>query len=213
MLDVISYYSHVPLEAKIHVNLRSRLFPFPSLEPYVPANGVMIDLGCGHGLWTMLMAHLRPHASILGIDPDENKIKIATEVATSAGIGNVHFEVGYLQDFTLPCCDLVSIIDVMYVIPFDLQIQVVKLISASLQSGGKLLLKEMSFTPAWKYRFNQLEEWLAGRVLGRAYGAKIYYRKEASWERILSDSGMNVQVVRLDSGYLHPHLLYIGEKI
>jgi 2-polyprenyl-3-methyl-5-hydroxy-6-metoxy-1,4-benzoquinol methylase len=213
MFDVLSFYRHVPLEAKIHVNMRWRLFPFAALEPYAPANGTIIDIGCGHGLWPLLLAHLRPQASILGIDPDENKIKIAREVASSAGIVNVNFEVGHLQDFALPCCDLVSIIDVMYVIPFDIQAQVVKRIYASLRSGGKLLLKEMSFAPAWKFRFNQLEEWLAGRVLGRSYGAKIYYRDEASWERILTDAGMSFQAVRLDSGYLHPHLLFIGDKI
>ena len=76
-----------------------------------------------------------------------------------------------------------------------------------------MLLKEMSFTPAWKFRFNQIEEWLAGRVLGRSYGAKVYYREEASWSCLLADAGMKVKSVRLDSGYLHPHRLFIGEKI
>lgn len=213
MFDVLSCYRHVTLWTRIHVNVRWRLFPFTSLEPHIPASGILIDIGCGHGLWPLLLAHLRPQASILGIDPDEEKINIAREAASSAGFRNVRFDVGYLQDITLPSCDLVSVIDVMYVLPFDLQVRVIKKISASLCFGGKLLIKEMGFTPAWKFRFNQVEEWLAGHVLGRRYGTKVYFRDEVSWERLLFDSGMRVHTLRLDSGYLHPHLLLIGEKL
>lgn len=212
MFDLLSFYRNVPLGTKIHVNVRWRLFPFASLEPYTPAEGIMIDLGCGHGLWPLLLAHLRPKASILGIDPDEGKIKIAREVASSIGFGNLYFDVGHIQDITFPICDLVSIIDVMYLLPFDLQENIVKRISANLRSGGKLLIKEVSYTPALKFRFNQAEEWLAGRLFG-FHDARFYFRGDASWRNILVDAGMTVHVVRLDSGYLHPHILFIGEKI
>jgi ubiquinone/menaquinone biosynthesis C-methylase UbiE len=213
MNDILSFYRHVPLREKIHVNLRWRLFPFVTLECYAPASGMIIDLGCGHGLCSLLMAHSNPQTSVLGIDPDEQKIKIANEVAFSAGFGNVRFEVGDIKEITLPSSDLVNIIDVMYVLPFDLQVEVVKKISNSLRSGGKLLIKEMSFTPAWKFRLTQFEEWLAVHIFSRSYGGEMYFRDEASWESLLADAGMRVHSVRLDSGYLHPHLLFIGEKI
>jgi hypothetical protein len=75
-----------------------------------------------------------------------------------------------------------------------------------------LLLKEMSERPRWKYTWNWLEEWLAVRLLRITLGASFYFRPQSGWEALLSGLGLAVQTFRLDKGYLHPHVLFVGEK-
>jgi len=50
------------------------------------------------------------------------------------------------------------------------------------------------------------------RLLGITMGRRFYFRGEDEWTKLLSSQGFSTHMVRLDSGYLHPHVLYVGEK-
>lgn len=212
-VDVLSYYAGAPRPARLHVAGRWRLFPFPALLPYLPAPGHWLDLGCGYGLLSFYLASRFPQAHITGVDPDQEKIALACHLAQVNGLTNLQFQAGLAQDHSIPECNLVTLVDVLYLIPREQQEQILAAAAAQLEPGGHLLLKEMREGPAWKYAWNWLEEWLAVRLLGITYGRQFYFRTQAEWEGLLCDLGLQVQTVRLDHGYIHPHVLFIGEKL
>ena len=211
--DVLRLYRSAPFSVRLHVAVRWRLFPFPALLRLAPSRGTLLDLGCGHSLLAFCLALRYPAAQVWGVDPDPGRIRLARAITRSHAVANVHFEEGLAEETSLPeACALVSLVDVLYLIPPESQDRLVQRAARSLQPGGRLLLKEMGRRPRWKYVWNWMQEWLAVRALRITYGQRFYFRPEADWEQMLRGLGLHVQIVRLDAGYPYPHLLLVGER-
>jgi trans-aconitate methyltransferase len=209
---ISALYRVTPKPVQLHVNLRLRLFPFDKLLEYIPTNGTIVDLGCGHGVWIFYLARRYPRVSLIGVDPDQAKIKIATEIAAQNKISNTRFITGYAEKASLPECDLVSLIDVMYLIPYDEQYQIIETAVSALKPSGRILVKEMDSTPRWKYAWNWMEEVLAVRLFNITVGDHFYFRSVPEWIKLLTQFGLTVKTKRIDQGYLHPHVLLYGVK-
>lgn len=209
---VTALYDGAPAWTRFHVNVRWRLFPFPALLPYAPTTGQAVDLGCGHGLLPFFLATERPGLRILGSDPDQAKIAMAQEVARRHRIHNVQFVSALAQDTELPECDWISLVDVLYLVPYETQEALLRRAVARLRPGGRLMLKEMSERPRWKAAWGEAQEVLAVRVLHLSHGHSFYFRSEADWLALLGGLGLRTAALPLDAGYLHPHVLFIGEN-
>jgi 2-polyprenyl-3-methyl-5-hydroxy-6-metoxy-1,4-benzoquinol methylase len=57
------------------------------------------DIGCGHGVSTIVMAQAFPNSTFTGFDFHPGSIAAATAHAAAHGVTNVRFEVGRAQDF------------------------------------------------------------------------------------------------------------------
>ena len=53
---------------------------------------------------------------------------------------------------------------------------------------------------------------LTVRILKVTQGERFHFRPQAEWEELLTSLGLRVRALRLDRGYLHPHVLFIAEK-
>ena len=74
----------------------------PALDGVVErltAGAEVADVGCGHGVSTILMAQAFPRSSFVGYDFHPGSIAAATAHAAAHGVANVRFEVGRAQDF------------------------------------------------------------------------------------------------------------------
>ncbi len=73
------------------------------------------DIGCGHGISTILMAKAFPRSEFIGYDFHEGSIAAAQDHARAHGLGdNVRFEVGLAKDFTASGLDLVTCFDCLH---------------------------------------------------------------------------------------------------
>ncbi|PSJ65661.1 class I SAM-dependent methyltransferase [Kumtagia ephedrae] len=72
------------------------------------------DVGCGHGLSTILMAQAFPKSHFTGYDFHPASIAAATAHARAHGMTNVGFEVGRAQDFPGGGFDLVTCFDCLH---------------------------------------------------------------------------------------------------
>lgn len=209
---VTALFDKTPAWTRFHVNVRWRLFPFPALLPYAPPTGLAVDLGCGHGLLPFLLSTERPALRVLGSDPDADKIALAQQVAQRHHVHNVDFTCGLAQDVDIPACDWISLVDMLYLVPYPTQEDLLRRAAERLRPGGRLLIKEMSERSTWKTAWTRAQELLAVRVLHLSYGHSFYFRPEADWLSLLSSLGLRAHAVPLDAGYVHPHVLFIGEK-
>jgi predicted TPR repeat methyltransferase len=74
----------------------------PALDGVVDklkAGAKVADVGCGHGLSTIVMAQAFPRSNFTGYDFHSGSIAAATAHARSENLTNVRFEVGRAQDF------------------------------------------------------------------------------------------------------------------
>jgi SAM-dependent methyltransferase len=72
------------------------------------------DVGCGHGLSTILMAQAFPKSRFTGYDFHPSSIAAATAHARAHGVSNVIFEVGRAQDFAGGSFDLITCFDCLH---------------------------------------------------------------------------------------------------
>ncbi|MDQ3758832.1 MAG: class I SAM-dependent methyltransferase [Actinomycetota bacterium] len=90
----------------------------PSLEDVgakLRAGGSVADIGCGHGISTILMAQAYSGSTIHGFDYHDASIKRAKEIAESEGVaGNTEFAVASAKDYPGEGYDLVCFFDCLH---------------------------------------------------------------------------------------------------
>lgn len=89
----------------------------PALDGVVDrldAGARVADVGCGHGLSTILMAQAFPNSDFTGIDFHMGSIAAATAHAKAHEVNNVRFEVGRAQDFAGEGFDLITCFDCLH---------------------------------------------------------------------------------------------------
>lgn len=89
----------------------------PALDGVVDrlkAGAKVADVGCGHGLSTILMAQAFPKSNFIGYDFHAASIAAATAHARAHQVTNVSFEVGRAQDFAGRDFDLVTCFDCLH---------------------------------------------------------------------------------------------------
>lgn len=195
---------------KLYLRIKFRICPFQALETYFPPAGKVIDLGCGNGVFSNLLKLGSPAREIIGFDLDPKKIKTAREVHKD--IPGLEFRVSDIADMDYPRSDVISIIDVLYLIPYSRQEVMLHKCYGALGKGGILILKDMDSRPRWKYLWNIFQETLAVKIIGFTLGGRFYFRKQSDYLSLLESIGFRVQPVPLDKGYWYPHILYVCIK-
>ena len=70
-----------------------------SVVPFLPEDGTIVDLGSGAGLPGIVVAAMRPRASIVLIEPMERRCAWLTGVAALLGLDNVEVKRGRAEEF------------------------------------------------------------------------------------------------------------------
>jgi 2-polyprenyl-3-methyl-5-hydroxy-6-metoxy-1,4-benzoquinol methylase len=96
------------------------------------------DVGCGHGVSTLLMAEAFPNSEFVGIDYHEASIAHAAKEAN--GMKNVRFETARAQDFAGRGYDLVTMFDSLH--DMGDPVGAIAHIKATLAKDGTLMLVE-----------------------------------------------------------------------
>lgn len=203
-------YAGAPRQERLHVAGRWRSCPLTATASYIPATGRVLEIGCGHGLFSLLLASESAQRSVTGIDIDRDKIAVATAAATASGLGNASFEVVAPDALPSGTWDAVAIVDVLYLLGHEQATRLVSAAASVLAPGGVLVVKEMARQPRWKYAVNQLQELVATRVARITEGDHVEVVPPDLIAKALHNAGLTVSEHPLDRGYLHPHHLTVG---
>jgi 2-polyprenyl-3-methyl-5-hydroxy-6-metoxy-1,4-benzoquinol methylase len=139
---------------------RPYICPFHLLVDYIPHGASVLDVGCGAGLFILLMARLGRIRSAVGFDANYVAIHAAQDAA--AKLINrvpVHFEQRSADDrWPKGRFDVVSIIDVMHHVPPERQADLISVAAEHLNDRGLLLYKDMASRPLWRAWANRLHD-------------------------------------------------------
>ncbi len=205
--DIFSLYSGSGLITKSYLRIKLKICPLVRLETLFPEEGKIVDLGCGNGLFPNILGIGSFRRHIIGADLDEKKI-IAAE-KTKGHLANIEYIVGNLITMDFPIGDVFSLIDVLYLIPFEAQEIILKKCTEALTPKGTLIIKEMDSHPRWKFFWNFWQETMAVKVIGFTLGERFYFRSRDNFQNLLTNLGFSVRTVRLDKGYWYPHIAYV----
>jgi 2-polyprenyl-3-methyl-5-hydroxy-6-metoxy-1,4-benzoquinol methylase len=125
---------------------------------------------------------------------------------------NLSFCVKQIQDISGADYDAIVISDVLYLVNYAQQEEILKNCFLKLKAQGCLLIKEVDKKPLWKFIFNLFQELWAVRILKFTKGGKFFFRSRLEYEELLSGLGFKVEVLALDGGFTYPHVAYICKK-
>jgi 2-polyprenyl-3-methyl-5-hydroxy-6-metoxy-1,4-benzoquinol methylase len=153
---VLAAYGGLGRGDRFHVALRWRSCPFPQVAAHVPPSGRVLDVGCGHGVFTLYLAASAPERAVVGVDVDADKLVAARRAAEHAGLP-VTFAEAVGGELPAGLWDAVTVVDVLYLLGPDRALDLVGRAAAALAPGGVLAVKEIDVRPRWKYELARVQ--------------------------------------------------------
>jgi len=213
--DVFELYAGEPWHVRAHVRIRWHSCPFVAVAAHVPEAGRVVDLGCGHGVFSAYLALGSERRQVLGVDIAQDKIlaaKAAARAAAERGRTNLRFTLGDAEAPPEGPWEAIAVVDVLYLLSPERQESLLRRCAVALAPGGVLLVKEVADTPLWKAAWNRTQENLSVRVLRITRGKELCFLPPARHAAWLAASGLEVRQDPLDQGFLHPHHLIVARR-
>lgn len=204
-------YRGEPLGTRLFVRARRLLAPMPAIAARVPKAGPLLDVGCGHGLFSLAMAAADPMRRIVGIDPSPAKIDVARRVGAS--FGNVQFREGIVESIEGDTFTAITVLDVLYLLPDAQKKSLLAACRRLLAPHGTLVVKTNDTHPAWRFQVARLQEKLmtgAGLTLGTG---ELHFRSCAENAALLRAVGFAVEIHHLKHWTPYPHTLFVARAV
>ena len=207
------FLSGLNLFWRLHQVIRTVLVPFQRVIEHLPEGGTLLDLGCGNGLFLALAKKAKPNLELIGLDLSREKIAAAQKAFEVSSNRVPQLAVMDIADFPEQSVDVITIIDVLYLVPLERWQGILEKCFRCLKPGGKVLLKEMDRSVAWKFLLLYLEETLAVKVLGLTLGSQFTFPESQAIRLRLARAGFQVEEMAIHCGYFVPHHLWIAQRI
>lgn len=212
-LAALRAYRGLGLATRAHVVVRWWTAPLAPVAAALPVTGPLLEIGCGHGLFSLYAALAAPGRTVQGIDIDHAKIDVARRAAVAVPRADARFAAvspgGALPPGPWPA---IAVVDVLYLLPVPDQRRLLREAAVALAPGGTLVVKEMSDRPRWKAAANRLQETVSVRLLRITEGSDLAFVAPDTMAGWLRDAGLTVSERRLDRRRIHPHHLLVARR-
>ncbi|MGH7178582.1 MAG: class I SAM-dependent methyltransferase [Tepidisphaeraceae bacterium] len=207
-------YRDESLFLRLFTRGRHWLCPMRQVARHVPLSARVLDVGCGFGLFANLLATGSPQRRITGVEPDPGRLVVARR--SSSDFPQIDYVDGLVQDIRPESAkfDVVTILDVLYLLPDDLKMSVLRHVRSLMRDpASRLLLKTNDTRPFWKYAVVRAEEWLMVQALAFTHGGQIHFRGQADYLRMLREAGFEAEVHKIDGWRPVPHRLFVARPV
>lgn len=218
--EIFGLYSDASMLTRLYIRMRWHLFnKFEELEALIPDSGKILDLGCGYGIFTSLLALNSKKREIVGLDCLKARIKIAQKTQDKTSM-KIKYYSGDIIDFEFEKFNAITLIDMLYYLQFDSQIRLMHTCYEALEEGGILLIKDFNRRPFWKFYLFYIQEILAvftriffgNQAWKNVFKGKFFVRNSADMTSLLKGAGFMVEDSRFDKGNYQSHYLYVCRK-
>ncbi len=182
--------------------LRSFHADYEGIEEHIPKSGVVIDVGCGHGMFANYLGLKSPSRRVYGLEVNDRKLKNAPR-----GVANVLFSKQPLESFEKNSASAIIFYHVLHHLDgFKQQEKLLTIALQILKPDGRLVIIEIEKKPFWKF----IICWLVDHTLYP--GDRIYFRFKESMLKLLNELRLSVNYFMCDSKAPLPHIAYIASK-
>jgi 2-polyprenyl-3-methyl-5-hydroxy-6-metoxy-1,4-benzoquinol methylase len=197
-----------------HVWTRQWMAPLDELEVLVPSRGHILDLGCGHGLFSLQLALASTERTVHGVDIDARKIAHGQDAVRRTDL-STRVSLDVVGEGWQPppvAYDVVVITDVLYLLDPATVAGTVRAAGRALRPGGTLVVKEIDAFPRWKHTVGMTQEFLAVRVLHLTAGQTLNHRPLDTVAEVLAARHWPSQQRPLHRGYHFPHSVLVARQ-
>ncbi len=202
--ELFNLYSDLGAAVIWYVRLRWRICPFEKIAQHVPLKGTIVDVGCGYGLLSNLLALTSPERDVIGIDLSPKRIRAAQRTVKDRR--NIKFLLEDANSFKIEECDVFIMSDFLHHLSYRHQEELLAVCYQKLSKSGLLIIEEVDGRPYWKYQFTIIADGLLN------LGKKISFRKSSEYLELLSRIGFQVKTETAHKGLPFSDILYLCKK-
>lgn len=160
---------------------------FASLDSVVPRQGFVLDLGCGYGMATHWLSCFTDGRSFLGVDYDEDKIRVAQRTAPEHP--RIKFESGDILNSDYPACEVVLLLDVLHYWTPEKQQLILNKARQALRPDGRLILRDGARSETAEHqRIHRWEKFATRTGMNRTKEG-LHFQTQAELEAMLQRAG------------------------
>lgn len=198
-------FGHLPVPARLHILGRFITAPFLRTLDVIPRGSRVLDIGAGHGTYGRLIAEAR-EATVFCVEPDIRKALLPIRHPAIRFIAS-------FDDAIRGTFDAVVVYDVIYRLPPEARDALFSRIYARVKPGGLFVLKDLDPTNRLKWQWNRFQEWMSDTFFKLTIGEGFYIDTPAEiGERMTRAGFTDFRATKVDTGYLHAHILYTAVK-
>ena len=171
---------------------------FQVLDEVVPQSGSILDLGCGYGLTAHWLTLTSSERTVLGIDHDREKVRVAQ--ATATGNERLRFEARDLLSEEYPACDHVLLFDVLHYFPRELKARLLAHAFRAMRPDGRVIVRDAGETDSRAHRRVAWAERWAVRFGQNKTAHGLHFETRAGYVELLEQAGFRVLGTRYDAG-------------
>jgi SAM-dependent methyltransferase len=188
------------------VIMRQKLLAMMNL--LLPDEGRILDVGCGFGLFSTYLAMMAPRRTIVGVDPNGKRVRMAREVKRRLGLRGITFVEGTV-DSAQPVgpFDGIFMLDVLHHVAREAQEGLLARLRGLLAPGGVLVIKDVTTDQLLKLKFTEILDRL---MIGP--DEPLAYRHHLEWARLLQRMGLHTRVVRVSDILPYPHVVMVARE-
>jgi uncharacterized protein (DUF2062 family) len=185
----------------------------------LPSGGTLVDVGCGGGLTLALLAEARteyregrwPAAwnpppqfdRMIGIESRARPAAVAREVL-GADASIVH---GDARTSDIGPCRAVLLFDVLHILQASEQETLLATVSAALEPGGVMLIREADASGGWRFAVVRLGNRLKALAFGH-WRQPLHFRTRDEWLACFASYGLSGQVWPMGAGTPFANVLF-----
>ena len=158
------------------------MLPLQEINQLIPKKGKIIDLGCGEGVTSKYLAHIKSRV-IVGVDNNHRRLQ-------KSKAKNLKFELADIRKYPIKTASAIIISDVLHHLNYDDQKNLLSKTYKSLKKNGVLVIKEIdtgeiirsNLSRFWDFVFYPKD--------------KIYYHNSKKLKNYLENLGFKVRISR-----------------
>lgn len=183
--------------------------PFIQVEKLIPKKGLILDLGCGEGIFSNFLALKSKSRKIIGIELNKERINQANK-----GLKNTKFFQGDVTSKEIPKADTILMFHLLHHLNnFKDQEKLLKKIVKKLKQNGKLIIVEVEQKVSFKYLLAFLtDHFLVPWLFERKFYTKVFFRKSKEWKRILNSLELSVKLISAEKKMPFSHIILVCQK-
>jgi predicted exporter/SAM-dependent methyltransferase len=185
-------YHHVEAFPRVFARFKMRLDPmFPRLAGFMRDPRRILDIGCGYGIPSAWLLELFPSATVCGLEPDEERVRVARLALGSRGevrSGRAP-QLGELPKEA----DTALILDVIHMLSDEEFIQTLKVLNEKITPDGRIVIRTTIPADGSRSWMGRIEEFRL-----KAHRLKPRYRPVAGIETLIIAAGFHLEVVQQD---------------
>ncbi len=202
--NLLHLYTKIGFLTSLYVKLRWFFCQFEKIEERIPENGVILDIGCGYGILSNLLALKSEYRNVVGVDISKKRIDIARKTIGSRK--NIEFLQANIAEIELKPCDAIIMSDFLHHIPYTLQEQILSKSREKLSENGILLIKEMDKEPFWKFRISYILDKLLNPQ------NRLYHQSSHELRELLENIGFDMKKTSIHEGTPFTDVIYECRK-